>query len=150
MKIRIPRRWAGLCLLFVIASAWATEPGSMMKMSTTVHMQMAGLPAMPTTTHTSEVCSPAKLPDPEQWMQHRKDCAVSNVRHSGGTVSYHMQCSGAMSMSGDGKFHMSANGDVHGSFHMVGLERGHSITLDSQIEGERVGACDYTPPAMRG
>lgn len=53
MKIRIPRRCAGLCLLLVaIAPAWATEPDNMMKMSTTVHMQMAGMPAMLTTIIT--------------------------------------------------------------------------------------------------
>lgn len=150
MTIRTPAQRAGLCLLLAVttASTWASEPGNQMKMTTSVRMQMAGMPAMPPMTHTMDVCSSARLPDPQRLMQQRKDCTVSDVQRSGDSMSYHMACTGAMPMSGDGKFRMTASGDVHGSFHMVGSRQGRSIVMDSQIDGQRIGACDYTPPTM--
>lgn len=148
MNTRVLARLGGGCLLLAAASsAFGTEPGHLMKMTTTMHMQMAGMPAMPPMSHTMTVCGPARKPDPEQLVQPQKGCTVSNVHQSGDTVSYHMACTGDTTMQGDGRFQTTANGDVHGSFHMIGTQQGRSMVMDSKIDGERIGDCDYTPSA---
>ena len=148
MKTCMPHRLAGAGLLLIAAlPVRGTEPGKLMKMTTTMRMQMPGMPAMSPMAHTMTVCSPVRLTDPKQLLQRQQACTVSNVRQSGQTLSYHMECPGEASMSGDGSFRIAANGDVHGSFHMVGTREGQSMVMDSTIDGERIGACDYTPPA---
>ena len=103
MDIRIPPCLAGLCMLWMIAlPAAASEPGNMMKMTTTAHMSMAGMPAMGPMTHSMNVCTSAQRPDPTQMMKDEKDCTVSNYQRTGDTISYHMECTGHMQMSGDG------------------------------------------------
>ncbi len=137
---------AVLCL--VCLPVVATEQGNLMKMTSTVRMQMAGMPAgMGPMTHTVNVCTSASKPDLSRAMKNAKDCTISDYRQSGDTISYHLSCSGAVQLSGDGKFQRSDNGDIHGSMHMAGQSAGHAMTMDTRIDGTRIGSCDYTPPS---
>ncbi|HWU75578.1 MAG TPA: DUF3617 family protein [Rhodanobacter sp.] len=147
MNIRIPHPLAGLCVLWMIAlPATASEPGNMMKMTTTTHMSMSGMPAMGPMTHSMNVCTSAQKPDPTQMMKNEKDCTVSNYRKVGDTISYHMECRGHMQMSGDGKFQILPSHGIHGSMHVDGNAGGQPMTMDMAFDGQRIGACDYTPP----
>ncbi len=147
MNIRISHSLAGICLLALVAvPAGASEAGNMMKMTTTTQMSMAGMPAMGPMTHAMDVCTSAKKPDPTQMMKHQGACKVSDYKQVGDTISYHMTCSGHMQMSGEGKFEMLPGGGIRGRSHITGNAGGHSMTMDVAYDGQRIGACDYTPP----
>lgn len=124
----------------------AGQPGNLMKMTTTVHMQMPGMGAMAPMTHSMNVCTSAKRPDPSRMMQHQGDCTVTDYKKRGDTITYHMSCSGHMQMSGDGKLQVLAGGGMHGSIHIKGDEGSQAVDMDMTFDGQRIGACDYTPP----
>lgn len=147
MHIRIPHCLAGLVTLWMVALPVAAgEPGNLMKMTTTVHMNMSGMPAMGPMTHSMDVCTSAQRPDPTRMMRDAKDCRVSNYQRTADTVTYHMECSGHMQMSGDGRFQMLPGGGIRGSIHVTGNTGGQPMTMDMDFDGRRIGACDYTPP----
>lgn len=141
------------CLAVALAlcalPALASEPGNLMNMTTRMHMQMPGMSAMPPMSHTQKVCVSAKRPDPRDSMRNGGQCHVSNYKLVGNSVSYHVECSAPMQMSGDGKFAMLANHGLHGTIHMRGNAGGQAMQMDMTIDGTRVGSCDYTPPAAR-
>jgi len=126
------------------------EPGNMMKMTTTTRMNLAGMPAIGPLSHSMDVCTSAKEPDPTQMMKHRGDCQVSDYKHAGDTITYHMTCGGQMQMSGDGEFTMLPGGGIRGSIHATGQTAGQAMTMDMAFDGQRIGECDYTPPAPEG
>lgn len=137
----------GLAIALCAAPAFAGEPGNLMRMTTTAHMQMPGMPNMAPMTHTAQVCTSKAKPDPRQMMQRGQVCKVSNYQRIGNTVSYHVVCGGGMNMGGDGKFTQSADGGIHGTAHMAGGPDGHAMQMEMTIDGTRIGSCDYTPPA---
>lgn len=146
MNIRIPVPLVvAFALALIVAPASASEPGNMMKMTTTTHMSMSGMPAMGPMTHSMNVCTSAQKPDPAQMMRNQKNCTVSNYQKVGDTISYHMVCTGHMQMSGDGKLQMLAGHGIHGSIHVTGNADGHPMTMDMAFDGKRIGTCDYTP-----
>lgn len=147
MNLRNLHFLAGFCALCLIAPPGsAREPGNMMKMTTTTRMNMAGMPSMGPMTHTTNVCTSTKRPDPRQMMKSEKDCKVSNYQEEGDTISYQMQCTGTMQMSGNGKFQMLPGGGIRGSIHVTGSTGGQPMAMDMDFDGQRIGACDYTPP----
>jgi hypothetical protein len=126
--------------------ARASEPGNLMKMTTTTRMQMPGM-SMPPMSHTSTVCTSVEKPDPRRMMRGQKDCKVTDFKREGNVLSYRMACTGAVTMSGEGRFEMLADGGLRGTVHVTGNSGGREMTMDTDFEGTRVGACDYTPPA---
>lgn len=147
MNIRILVPLVAACgLALVTAPAAASEPGNMMKMTTTTHMSMAGMPAMGPMAHTMNVCTSAKKPDPTAAMKNQKECTFSNYQAVGDTISYHAVCAGHMQMSGDAKFQILPDQGIRGRIHFVGNNGGHPMTMDMDFDGQRIGGCDYTPP----
>lgn len=140
-------------LAFAIAltalSAGAAEPGNLMRITSSVHMRMAGMPAMPPMTHTRKTCVAVKKPDPRASMPHGSQCKISHYQHVGNTISYHLSCSGQMPMSGDGKITELAGGGVHGTAHMTSGSSDQPMQMDMSWDGTRLGSCTYNPPAAR-
>lgn len=136
---------AALCAL----PAFASEPGNLMKVASSVRMQMAGMPAMAPMHSTQTVCSAARHPDPRDTMRNGAQCTVSDYKLVGNTVSYHVACGAPAPMRGDGTFTLLANSGIHGVMHMSGDAGGHSMQMDMTVDGTRVGSCDYTPPPAR-
>lgn len=132
-----------LCAPLAIAS----EPGNLMHTTSTMHMQMPGVPAMPPRTHTQTVCVAARHPDPRDMMHNGGQCHISNYKMVGNTVSYHVECGAPMHMNGDGKFTLLANDGIHGSVHMTANIDGQHMQSDMTIDATKVGSCDYTPPS---
>jgi hypothetical protein len=130
-------------------AAFASQPGNLMNMTTSMHMQMPGMSAMPPMTHTQKVCVSAQRPDPRDVMRNGGQCHVSQYKLVGNTVSYHVECGAPMQMSGDGTFTMRSDHGIHGSMHVTGNAGGQHTQMDMTIDGTRVGSCDYTPPATR-
>ncbi|UGB36835.1 DUF3617 domain-containing protein [Frateuria soli] len=148
MALRSARVLFPLILLVTGAggTAFATEPGNLMKMTTTTRMQMPGM-SMPPMSHTTTVCTSTQKPDPRRMMQGQKDCQVTDFKREGDLITYRMACTGAVTMNGEGRFEMLAGGGMRGSLHVTGNSGGREMTMDTSFEGQRVGACDYTPPA---
>lgn len=126
--------------------ALASEPGNLMKMTTTTRVQMPGM-SMPPLSHTMTLCTSAQKPDPTRIMQGQKDCKVTDFKRDGDVITYRMACSGAVAMTGEGRVEMLADGGMRGSMHIAGSSGGKEMVMDTTFEGERVGSCDYTPPA---
>lgn len=151
MNIRSPLALAAICALALASTpALASEPGNMMKMNTTMHMKMAGMPAMGPMTHSMDVCTSARKPDPSQLMKNQGDCKVSDYKQVGDTITYHMECSGETQLSGDGKFQMLPDSGIRGAIHISGQSSGQPVTMDMTFDGQRTGACAYTPPKAEG
>jgi hypothetical protein len=122
----------GLGVLFCCASALAAGDDESWEMS--VKMDMPGM-AMPAVKHTS--CLPkggAYKPDsgPKD-----KNCQMTDVKVSGNTTSWKMQCSGREPMTGSGEVTRTAdamNGTI--KMNMQGMQ------MTQILSGKRVGNCD--------
>jgi hypothetical protein len=147
MDLRTVRVLVPLILLVAGGGqALASEPGNLMKMTTTTRMQMPGM-SMPPMSHTATVCTSARQPDPTRMMQGQKDCKVTDFKRTGNVITYRMACTGAVTMNGEGRFEMLADGGLRGSVHVAGSSGGQEMVTDTTFEGQRLGPCDYTPPA---
>jgi hypothetical protein len=135
----------GLAFALCALPAFASEPGNLMSMTTNMHMQMPGMPAMPPMSHTQKVCVAAKRPDPRDVMRNGGQCRVTHYNVAGNTISYDVTCDAPMAISGSGKFTLLANSGIHGVIHMPGNPNGQKMQMDLTIDGTRVGSCDYTP-----
>lgn len=137
-----------LCALALLVrpAAAQSEPGNMMKVTSTVKMQMSGM-SMPARTSTAEVCTSATKPDPRELVKQQKDCTISQFVQDGDSTSYHMVCQGRLPMVGDARFAMHADGSTEGSVHSISQAPGRTIVMDLTIHGKRTGACQYTPKA---
>jgi hypothetical protein len=123
----------------------------------TTSFEMTGMPfQMPPQTH--QVCVAAGQHADEKGLQSNKDCDVSNIKRSGSSLRFHMECHGHMKMSGDGKITHSAD-SYNGDIKMTGNfgDSGNS-TVHVQYEGHKTGTCDASsagagagaPGAMMG
>jgi hypothetical protein len=79
----------------------------------------------------------------EQGLKSNKDCDVSNIRRSGHTLSFHLECHGHGDMSGDGKITSSGGAD-NGQMVMNGNfgSDGQSHTVNMTFSGQKEGSCD--------
>lgn len=67
----------------------------------------------------------------------KSDCQITDLKTSGGTVSWKMQCTGKEPMTGSGEMTRTADA-MNGSFHVV---TAHG-EMNQTLAGRRVGACD--------
>lgn len=144
------RRILVLCAFAMVTTPGlaASEAGNMMKMTVTVTVNMAGLPLnLPPTTHTQDVCTSAKKPDPRELTRQQKDCRLTDYKEVGNTISYRLQCDGKMQMTGEGSLETQTNGNLRGTMHLAGTTNGQAMAMDVAYDGQRTGSCDYQPPA---
>lgn len=141
-------------LLAIGACAWtlATTPalaggeaGNLMKVTSTMKMQMTGM-SMPARTQTSEVCVSASRPDPRQMLKQQKDCSISRLAQTADSLDYHMSCTGDTRMDADAHFQRHG-GSMHGTIHSNSDDSGQAMTMDMTFDGVRVGSCEYASPA---
>lgn len=128
----------GVGVLFWCASALAAGDDESWEMS--VKMDMPGM-AMPAVKHTS--CLPkggAYKPDsgPKD-----KNCQMTDVKVSGNTTSWKMQCSGKEPMTGSGEMTRTAD-TMNGTMKMNIMSQGQSMQMTQVMSGRRVGNCDAT------
>ena len=142
-------RNASALALLATASAAIAEPGDMMHMTISGKMQISEpAMAMAIPTFNKDVCSPKQV-DVRNLMtetSRNKQCAYTNYKQVGNTVSFHYTCSGAQQLDGDGSFTIEGNG-VQGTIHANGDMHGSKTVVDMRYEGTRTStSCDYTPP----
>ena len=150
MSYRFQLSFSCAFALVVAPLAAHAEPGNQMRMTISAKVQMPGMGTLPVHSHTMETCASARKPDPRQMMQKNTDCTTSNYKQDGDTVSFHMACTKPMPMNGDVRFTLPINGNVHGTMHLTADQDGKQMVFDTTYDGERIGACNYTPPAAGG
>lgn len=138
-----------LCALCLFATTGVptlahAEPGNLIKMTVSVKMQLPGI-NVPARSHTMQSCASTKKPDARKMVQKAKGCTTSGYKEVGDTVSFRMECTEPMAMKGDTTFTMAADGGVRGTTHMTSAIEGKAMVIDTTYEGQRIGACDYTP-----
>lgn len=121
------------------------DVGNLLQMTTITRMSGSPMGNMPPRTRSDKVCVSARKPDPRDFNKNRY-CKVSDIRQSGDSTSYHMECTmpGGMQTRGDGKFQIRGDGGIHGSIHVVS-HGSMNMTMDMNYDGTRIGACDYKP-----
>lgn len=138
-----------LCALALIATPLLanSQAGNLMKLTVSSSMQIPGMAKLPPHTFTKEVCTSVSKPDPRQLLKQSKQCVISNYHQTGSTITYHMNCSGRMAMSGDGSFQQLPGGHVTGEMRMTSQVGQQTMTMQTRYHGERLKSCVYTPPA---
>ena len=126
----------GMGALFWCAAALAAGDDESWEMS--VKMDMPGM-AMPAVKHTT--CLPkggAYKPDsgPKD-----KNCQMTDVKVSGNTTSWKMQCAGKEPMTASGEMTRTAD-TMNGSMKMNMMMQGQSMQMTQIMSGRRVGNCD--------
>ncbi len=125
------------------------EPGQMMHMTVTGNVQVENPPIkMGIPVVSKDVCSPKEI-DVRNLMtetSRNKDCAYSDYKQDGKTVTFRYTCTGATQLDGNGSFTMN-NGGVYGTVHAKSNMRGQSSVVDMKYTGTSSGTvCEYTPP----
>ena len=145
-------RLAAACVsaLFAIPALAIAEPGEMMHVTMSGKVQIANPPvSMSMPSISKDVCSPKQIDVRPLVTQtsRNKDCAYSNYKQDGNTVSFHYACTGEkQQLDGDGNFTVQAGG-VRGTIHANSSMHGQATTVDMTYEGTHTGAsCEYTPP----
>jgi hypothetical protein len=126
----------GLGLLVCCASALAAGDDESWEMS--VRMEMQGM-SMPGATFLS--CQPKGGAYKPGGGPRDNECQMSDIRVSGNTTRWKMQCSGQQPMSGSGEMTRSANA-MNGTIKMSMAEKGGGMEMTQVISGKRVGNCD--------
>ncbi|WP_374603143.1 DUF3617 domain-containing protein [Arenimonas sp.] len=123
-----------------------TQEGSLYRVTTQV--EMVGLPfKMP--DQTVEVCGP-KDHSSEKMVPHDENCSITNFEVEGKTARYTLVCTGEADLTAKGEFEQLDSGGYRGKMNMVGTSQGQSMEMNMRFQGERIGACEYTPPAAPG
>ncbi len=111
------------------------KPG---KWEITTETEMTGMPmSIPALTHTQCLKEGDLVPQGNTTVG---DCAISDVKVSGDTVSWKLTCSGKNGpMKGAGK--VTYKGDaMEGSMNM--MMEGAGMEIKNKLKGRRIGECD--------
>lgn len=119
------------------------EEGSLYRVTT--QMELVGLP-MQMPGQTMEVCGP-KDHSSEKMVPHDDTCKITDFNVEGNTSRYTLVCTGDANLTAKGEFEQLGPEAYRGKMNMVGTSGGQSIEMNMSFEGERIGACEYTPPA---
>lgn len=120
-----------------------SQEGNLYRVTTQV--EMVGLPfKMP--DQTVEVCGP-KDHSSERMVPHDDNCSITDFEVEGKTSRYTLVCTGDAELTAKGEFEQLGGGAYRGRMNMVGTSGGQSVEMNMRFEGERIGACEYTPPA---
>lgn len=93
--------------------------------------------------HNEEKCITDKVFNPVSALPSKAGCSASNVRKSGNTVSFDIDCTGGEQMPPlTGKAEYSSNGMAIGwNIVLNGQFEGQPVTIVTKAEGKRIGDC---------
>lgn len=133
------RTWSGrlaaaASLVFmVLAPAYATDPPGILWESTS-QMVMPGLPFSPA-PQTLDVCRHAVWTQPPPGGD--PSCVNSNYQIVGNKVTWTMQCSGDMPMTGTGEIVFEGTGKYTGAI----IATAEGMTMTIKLSGKKIGTC---------
>ena len=131
-----PRRvaTAGSLLLLVLAPARAEDPPGIL-WNMTSQIVMPGLPFSPPPTNL-KVCTPRIWTAPPPGGD--PTCVTSNYQRVGNKVTWTMQCSGDMPMTGDGEITFESEDSYKGVINATA----EGMTMTIKLSGTKAGTCD--------
>lgn len=124
---------AGILLLLALTPVRADAPGVLWQ--TTSQMVMEGLPFSPPPT-TLKVCRSAQWTRPPPGGD--ASCVNSNFQRSGNKITWTMQCSGDMPMTGTGEMTFEGTDSYTGAINATA--DGMAMTI--RLSGKKIGTCD--------
>ncbi len=134
------RTWSGrlaaaVSLVFMaLAPVFAEDPPGI-EWETTSQMVMTGLPFSPPLTRL-KVCTPRVWTRPPPGGD--ASCVTSNFQQVGNKVTWTMQCSGDMPMTGDGEITFSGTDSYTGAINATA----EGMTMTINLTGTKIGTCD--------
>lgn len=126
--------------------------GSLMEVTTTIKQSRSGMPAMPSRTMTSKVCSAPGAFDPHtlEKLNSHNQCKTTHFKKQGDTVTFDQVCTAPVAMTMHGTFRTTGGANFTGSMHASFDAGGHPMTVDTEYTGKQIGTCDYQPPRASG
>jgi hypothetical protein len=113
------------------------EPG---KWEYTATTQNSMLPGPKTTTMTR--CITAAETSPEAFLDEAQDCELSEIESDAASMRWKMLCTNAAGqMRGETRY-TSSGAAVSGTTSMTMTADGHTMTMEIQTEGRRIGPCE--------
>lgn len=135
IRTRSGRLAAAVSLVFVApAPAFADDPPGI-EWETTSQMAMAGLPFSPPPTKL-KLCTPRVWTRPPPGGD--PTCVNSDFTRVGNKVTWTMQCSGDMPMTGKGEITFDGTDSYTGAINATA--EGMTITIN--LSGRKLGTCD--------
>lgn len=108
-------------------------------------MEMKGMQlAMPARTSNTQKCIDRdQAAHPWRSLQQSKSrqCRFTDVKISGASASWNIECSGAAAAHGEGRTVLDSPTRFHGRIDMVTQAGGHSLKIHAESSGHRVGPC---------
>ena len=136
MKIALTGRLAATASLVLIAFAparAADPPGILWEMKS--QMSMVGMPMSPPPT-TLKVCTAREWTKPPPGGD--SSCVNSNFQRTGSKVTWDMQCSGQMPMTGHGEINFEGEDAYAGVIDATA----EGMTMKINLSGKKLGTCD--------
>lgn len=125
---------AATLVLLALAPARADAPAGI-QWETTSQMVMTGMPFSPPPTKL-KICTPAVWTAPPPGGD--PTCVNSDFQRTGNKVTWTMQCSGQMPMTGTGE--ITFNGDDSYTGAINATAEGMSLTIN--LSGRKIGTCN--------
>jgi len=125
---------AATLFLLVLAPARADDPpGILWEMKS--QMSMVGMPMSPPPT-TLKVCTAREWTKPPPGGD--SSCVNSNFQRTGSKVTWDMQCSGQMPMTGHGEINFEGEDAYAGVIDATA----EGMTMKINLSGKKLGTCD--------
>jgi len=122
-------------LLIAFAPARADDPpGILWEMKS--QMSMVGMPMSPPST-TLKVCTAREWTQPPPGGD--QSCTTSNFQRDGDTVTWDMQCTGEMAMTGHGQVTFEGEDKYSGAIDATA----EGMTMKINLSGTKLGTCDH-------
>src|SRR5688572_11000505 len=125
---------ASSLVLLTLTPAGADEPPGI-QWETTSQMVMTGMPFSPPPTKL-KICTPRVWTAPPPGGD--PTCVNSNFTRTGNKVTWTMQCSGQMPMTGTGE--ITFNGEDSYTGAITATAEGMNMTIN--LSGKKIGTCD--------
>ena len=135
-------RVAGLVATLAACSLGASGAAAQEKgdqYDVTVKMEIKGM-AMVMPARTTTLCVAKNARDEAFVPRKEGECAVTNSKKVGNTVTYRIQCTGKEPLVGDGEITYTADG-YNGKMHMTGTGGGQPFDMTQTYTGRKTGEC---------
>ena len=134
------RTWSGrlaaaVSLVFMALVPARADAPTGLQWETTSQMVMAGLPFSPP-KQTLKICTKPTWSEPPPGGD--PTCVTSNYQRVGNKVTWTMQCSGDMPMTGNGEITFEGTDSYTGAINATA--EGMTITIN--LSGKKIGTCD--------
>lgn len=119
------------------AGGMQVEPGKW-EYTTTARNSM--MPAPRTMTMTRCITTPEV--DPDAFMDEAQDCELTDIESDASSMRWNMVCTNPGGEMRGETHYTSTGATISGTMTMTMSAEGHTMTMETQTEGRRLGPCD--------